>query len=125
MGTVSAPEQLDPRVATLPTGDGTVVAGSRCGACDYVMAFGRLRCPRCAGSVVDAEFGPAGTVWASTVVRVPVHGRTPPYALAYVDLDDGPRVLAHVAEVPGPLPVGTRVRLEERTQDGDLQVVMA
>ena len=102
-----------------------VVAGPQCGSCGHVMAFGRLRCPRCAGSVADAEFGPVGTVWASTVVRVPVPGRTPPYALAYVDLDDGPRILAHVAGMTEPPPVGARVRLEERTQDGDLQVAMA
>ena len=102
-----------------------VVAGVRCTSCGHVVAFERVRCPQCAGAVVETEFGPAGTVWASTVVRVPVPGRTPPYALAYVDLDDGPRVLAHVAGATEPPPVGGRVRLDGQTRDGDLQVVMA
>lgn len=125
MGTASAPQVSDPRAMIRSTGRGVVVSGARCRACGYVMAFERLRCPRCTGPVADADFGPGGTVWASTVVRVPVPGRTPPYSLAYVDLDDGPRVLAHVAGVVEPPPIGARVRLEELSQDGDLQVVEA
>jgi uncharacterized OB-fold protein len=56
------------------------------------------------------------------VFRVPLPGRDPPYVLAYVDLDDGPRVLAHV---PGPaerVPVGSRVRVAGRSELGDLTV---
>jgi uncharacterized OB-fold protein len=52
------------------------------------------------------------------VVRVPVPGRTPPYALAYVDLDDGPRVLAHADDA---VPIGARVRLAESAQ-GDVRI---
>ncbi|OLL75059.1 hypothetical protein Ae168Ps1_3460c [Pseudonocardia sp. Ae168_Ps1] len=54
-------------------------------------------------------------------MRIPVPGRTPPFALAYVDLDDGPRILAHV---PGPAapPVGGRARLVAPTGSGDLAV---
>lgn len=78
-------------------------------------------------------FGPSGTVWSSTVVRVPVPGRTPPYGLAYVDLDNGPRVLAHVADPgtdtgtdPGTerVPPGTRVTIVGETLDGDVLVAV-
>lgn len=78
--------------------------------------------------MAPAAFGPAGTVWSSTVVRVPVPDRTPPYVMAYVDLDDGPRVLAHVAMAQGEaqrIPVGTRVELTASTDQGDVQVVAA
>ena len=68
--------------------------------------------------MTEAEFGPDGTVWSATVVRIPVPGRMPPYALAYVDLDDGPRVLAHADDA---VPIGARVRLKEST-DGDVRV---
>ncbi|MGB6059222.1 MAG: OB-fold domain-containing protein [Microthrixaceae bacterium] len=44
----------------------------------------------------QTEFGPLGTVFSSTVLRVPVADRVPPLAFAYVDMDDGPRILAHV-----------------------------
>ena len=67
-----------------------------------------------------AQFGPGGTVFASTVLRIPVPGRTPPYRLAYVDLDDGPRILAHATGADnGPLVPGARVRIVGRTDDGD------
>lgn len=69
-----------------------------------------------------AEFGPFGTVWSATVVRIPVPGRTPPYGLAYVDLDDGPRILAHVADSERAVPIGARVRLLPGAADGDPQV---
>ena len=75
-------------------------------------------------------FGPSGTVWSSTVVRVPVPGRTPPYGLAYVDLDNGPRVLAHVADAGTDtgterVPPGTRVTIVGETLDGDVLVAVA
>ncbi|MGE0800052.1 MAG: OB-fold domain-containing protein [Lautropia sp.] len=57
-----------------------------------------------------AEFAATGTVWAATVIRTPVPGFEPPHALAYVDIDDGPRVLASVAGATAPVP-GSRVRL--------------
>jgi uncharacterized OB-fold protein len=42
--------------------------------------------------------------------------RAAPYTLAYVDLDDGPRVLAHV---DGCTHVGARVQLTGTTVHGD------
>jgi hypothetical protein len=65
-------------------------------------------------------FGPTGRVWSSTVVRIPVPGRTPPYTLAYVDIDEGPRVLAHLPSVSERVPVGARVRLSGPSASGDL-----
>ncbi|MEO6123493.1 MAG: OB-fold domain-containing protein [Ilumatobacteraceae bacterium] len=81
------------------------------------------RCSNCfADDVVEATFGSEGTVWSSTVVRIPVPGRTPPYALAYVDIDDGPRVLAHVEGQSNRIAVGARVELAPTTEAGDLTV---
>ena len=89
-----------------------MLRGVRCVDCGYPAVGRRPRCPACHGSLVTVEFKPEGTVWASTVVRVPVPGREPPYGLAYVDVDDGPRVLAGT---PGDaaLQVGSRVALSE------------
>ena len=96
-----------------------MVAGVRCTRCGYPAASARPRCPACRGPVEPAEFGPGGTVWSATVVRIPVPGREPPYALAYVDLDDGPRVLSHL-DCADALDVGTRVRLTAPAADPDL-----
>lgn len=70
--------------------------------------------------MAPAHFGPAGVVFSATVLRIAVPGRTPPIALAYVDLDDGPRLLAHVdGPTDVPLAPGTRVELVGRTDDDD------
>lgn len=94
----------DPR----PRLSGDKVEGWRCQACRHPVAQQAPWCPKCASAELKpATFGPGGTVWAGTVVHLPVGERRPPFAIAYVDLDDGPRVLCHVNE-PVPLAVGSR-----------------
>lgn len=110
----------DPR-PRLTTGAGTI-AGRACTNCDLRTLSGADRCPSCRHPLTSTVFGPGGIVWSSTVVRVPIPGRTPPYTLAYVDLDDGPRVLCHVDGLTDRPPVGQRVRLSGTTADGDLMV---
>lgn len=63
-------------------------------------------------------------MFAATVLRVPVPGREPPYALAYIDLDDGPRILAHVDDTTEALAPGRRVLVAGSTPQGD-PLVMA
>jgi uncharacterized protein len=104
----------DPRPVVVAgrAGEG-LIDGRRCTACAEPTAFAWPACPACGGPVEPARFGPGGTVWSATVVRIPVADRTPPYALAYVDLDEGPRVLAHSADA---LPVGARVRVRDTAE---------
>ena len=100
-------------------GDLVLLAGGRCHVCRYPTVAPLPRCPVCGGASGPDEMGPAGTVFSATVLRIPVPGRTPPMVLAYVDLDDGPRILAHVdsaAHAPAPT---SRVHLSGRTEDGD------
>lgn len=101
------------------TADG--LRGGRCAACGYPMLYRPPLCPSCGGSSVEqATFGPAGTVWSSTVLRVRVADRPPPVVLAYVDFDEGPRALVHVAGTGDEaLPPGARVRLLGRDDRGD------
>jgi hypothetical protein len=115
---------VDPRPAVVCADDGRWrVAGARCRFCNHAVAYRWPRCPVCRGTLEEVLFPPVGTVWSSTVVRIPVPGRTPPYALAYVDLDEGPRVLAHVdGGTESPVPVGSRVELIAPSADGDLRV---
>lgn len=77
------------------------------------------RCPECRGPVDEAVFGPEGTVFSSTTVHVALPGRKVPYVLAYVDLDAGPRILAHVVAGDVGAPPGQRVRLVGITDEGD------
>jgi uncharacterized OB-fold protein len=110
----------DPRPRT-QAGNGVIrVDGWRCGACGYAVAVTAPRCPRCRGPLEPEAYGPDGHVWASTVVHVELPGRTPPYALTYVDLEHGPRVLGHVAGEARRVRAGTPVRLVGLSTDGDL-----
>jgi len=113
----------DPRPAVAPDDTGvTRLHGARCTSCGHPLLVHPPRCARCLGPLAPARFGPAGTVWSSTVVRIGVPGRTPPYTLAYVDLVDGPRILAHVAGHTERVAVGTAVRLVPSSREGDLVV---
>ena len=111
-----SPPGVDPR----PTIDGVRVVGVRCGACGHVSAQPDHRCRRCLSEVAPARFGPDGSVWAAATVHLAVDHRTPPFTLAYVDLDGGPRVLTLI-DGAGALPVGTRVTIVG-DRDGDIVV---
>ena len=113
----------DPRPVVEMIAGTVLLHGWRCVGCRHPLLWSTPRCPRCGGGVEVSSFGPEGVVWSSTVVRVPVPGRTPPYSMAYVDLDDGPRVLAHVAGEPVRLAVGTRVALTAPEPQGDVMVM--
>jgi len=105
----------DPR----PVFDGAAVLGTRCAACGYPSAQqGPPWCPVCYGELAAERFAVTGAVWSSTVVAIPVGTRKPPFGLAYLDLDDGPRVLVRLAEAEVLAP-GTRLAITG-TDDGDL-----
>jgi uncharacterized OB-fold protein len=72
----------------------------RCNACDAVVWYPRRFCPQChrADDLSWFDASGHGTVYSFTVVR-----RAPdpwkdavPYVIAYVELDEGPRVLTNI-----------------------------
>lgn len=110
----------DPRPEVRKRPGGYIVLGCRCEACGYVAAYARPHCPDCRGAITRAEYGPLGRVWSSTTVRVPVPGLDPPYHLAYIDIDNGPRILAHVAAAAPA--IGARVCLTAPDAAGNPRV---
>lgn len=111
----------DPRPRPCATAGGTAtITGRRCTRCGLATVSDGPGCPGCGSEQVECTFGPRGIVWSSTVVRVPIPGRTPPYVLAYVDLVDGPRVLCHLDGHTERTPVGTPVDLTGHNDHGDL-----
>lgn len=108
----------DPRPVFDAAGEPAVL-GVRCTACRYPAAQqGIPWCPVCYQPVEPARFSTSGSAWSSTVVAIPVGERRPPFGIAYLDLDDGPRVMVHLAE-PVVLPLGARLRITG-TDRGDL-----
>ena len=118
-------DPLDARPAVIGVDGGLSVRGGRCTG-GHVSVMPRERCSDCGDPFKPVDLSPVGTVWSSTVVRVQIPGREPPFGLAYVDLDDGGRVVAHVRDQTGtglaPLRVGTRVEVVGTTMAGDLEV---
>jgi uncharacterized OB-fold protein len=81
-----------PHVVATP--DGLALRGSVCAGCGTAAFPARAVCYHCGGDeATPAPVGVRGRVYASTTVQV----AKPPYHLAYVDLDDGPRVLGRTA----------------------------
>jgi uncharacterized OB-fold protein len=107
----------DPRPRVVRDGDGHRLEGVRCRRGHPLLARFH-RCPRCGADVGPELFGPAGRVWSFTVMHVASSPDEPvPYTLAYLDLDDGPRVLVRIeGKVPS---VGDRARLIEPSSRGD------
>ncbi|NMO88266.1 Zn-ribbon domain-containing OB-fold protein [Actinomycetospora sp. TBRC 11914] len=104
-----------PRLRTDPP----AIEGVRCAACVHPSLEPVTRCPVCGGEVAPTTFASTGTVFSGTVLRIPVGDRTPPISLAYVDLDDGPRVLGHGNDPEQALRPGQRAVLVGRTAEGD------
>lgn len=95
--------------------------GSRCTHCRTVSFPSREFCPACSSGTapIPTALSPAGTVYSHTTVFQAPAGRKTPYTLAYVDLDDGVRVLAQVDSPAGQIAIGDRVRLALRPVTGD------
>ncbi len=90
--------------------------GSRCSACGTRMFPARGFCPACDTEAAPERvaLAPKGSVFSFTTVRQAPGNRPVPYTLAYVDLDDGVRVLAQLdppAEGRQEAAIGQRVRL--------------
>lgn len=99
-----------------------MLAGFECQKCSHPLALPAPWCPKCRGELAEVAFGPGGEVWSSTVLSISLQGRQPPTTLAYIDLDNGPRILAHVTDREQRLTVGQRVALAGTNDHGDVLV---
>jgi len=104
-------------------GDGRLLVGY-CTDCDEHFFYPRRHCPLCAGTDVEyVEAAGTGTVHAMTVVRQAggAYAEATPYVLAYVELDEGPRMLTNVVGTdPDAVAVGDRVAVTFDELPGDL-----
>ena len=91
----------------------------QCSDCRTVVFYPRAHCTGCLGSNLAWKTASGrGTVYSFSVVRKAEHPffRTKvPYAVAWIDLDEGPRILSNVVGVKDPakdIAVGQRVTVE-------------
>lgn len=90
----------------------------QCRDCGTVVFYPRRHCTGCLGNdLAWKESAGAGTVYTYSVVRQSYHPffrGLVPYAVAWIDLDEGPRLVSNVVGVEDPLRdvrIGMRVRL--------------
>ena len=101
--------------------------GSRCGDCGNVMFPTRDFCSKCLRDLSEPSIAldPRGVVYSYTVIRQAPPGRETPYVLAYVDLNDGVRVMAQIRIEPEQAVIGAPVTLERsevRMPSGELRL---
>lgn len=73
----------------------------RCDACAHVYFPPRPFCPKCAGRAVSwfAASG-RGILYSYVIHHRPVPGFTPPYSIAVVELEEGPRMMTNIIDCP-------------------------
>jgi len=98
----------------------------RCRVCRAVQHRPRAQCAKCLGAIEHFVASGRGTVYTFTVTeqnQVPPFRDAVPYVLAYVQLEEGPRLMTHVVGcAPDEVRIGMPVRAEFRTANDSLGV---
>lgn len=99
----------------------------QCNDCDTVVFTPRSHCTNCgSANLAEKVSSGEGTVYTYSVVRQnrnPAFADLGAYALAYIDLDEGFRMLSNVVGVANPLTdiqIGQRVKVKfEQQEEGE------
>lgn len=87
----------------------------KCDKCGELIWYPRRFCPFCGSNeVTSTEVRGTGSVYSFTISRrgAGAYRAAAPYVLAYVELDDGPRVMTNIVDVdPEAVTVGQRVEV--------------
>jgi uncharacterized OB-fold protein len=89
-----------------------------CSQCGYRQLYPRPFCLECySDNVVWADASGKGIVYSKTIVHIAVvPDLAPPYVVAIVELDEGPRLVTNLADLD--IKIGDRVRLAWRDRTG-------
>ena len=74
----------------------------RCQACQHVFFYPRLHCPECLSDDVPGfRASGKGTLWTYMINHRPVPGfeDDAPYAIAVVQLEEGPRMMSNIVGI--------------------------
>ncbi|MEW5810442.1 MAG: Zn-ribbon domain-containing OB-fold protein [Actinomycetota bacterium] len=95
----------------------------QCERCTAWIWYPRGFCPKCGSTDIGwHEASGRGRVYSYTVVRksgLPGWGEVVPYVIAYIELDEGPRVMTNIVDCePDAVKIGSLVRVAIAA-DGD------
>jgi uncharacterized OB-fold protein len=102
----------------------------RCNSCESMVFYPREHCPSCLSDDLSWHVSAGrGTVYTFAVVRqnrVPAFIEMGAYSVAYIDLDEGFRMMSTIVGIENPLTdieVGQRVQVEfEKQDEGDYPI---
>ncbi|MDD9946515.1 MAG: Zn-ribbon domain-containing OB-fold protein [Myxococcales bacterium] len=93
-----------PTPETAPFWEGTRAGElrlQRCDYCSHVYFPPRPFCPKCSGRTVSwFNASGRGSLYSYIISHRPMPGFTPPYSIAVVELDEGPRMMTNIVECP-------------------------
>jgi uncharacterized OB-fold protein len=73
----------------------------RCASCSHTYFPPRPFCPKCASrEVALLRASGRATLYSYVIHHRPVPGFTPPYSIAVVELEEGPRMMTNIVETP-------------------------
>ena len=99
-------------------GEGRFVIG-HCPGCGKPHWYPRATCPFCAAAATLRPASGRGVIHSFSVMR----RVAPPYAIAYVTLDEGPTMMTNLVDCDfDALRIGQRVRLAFRAAEGGAMV---
>lgn len=96
---------------------GAYLVGGKCSTCGFTTLGLRDICPDCweHGTMKEVAIGRQGTLYTYSVIHQLPQGYEEPFAVGYVDLDDGIRVFAHLDNKRESLTIGARLHLVSAT----------
>jgi uncharacterized OB-fold protein len=102
-----------------------------CNRCGKVIFYPRGHCPSCSSlETTWHDSRGEGTVYTYSVIRLnrhPAFASLGPYAVAWIDLDEGFRMLSNIVGVDDPtkdITIGQRVKVRWEDQEGGLSLPM-
>lgn len=103
-----------------------------CNACNTVIFYPRRHCTACGSTETTRHVSKGeGTVYTFSVVvqsRHPAFAELGPYAIGYIDLDEGFRIMSNIVNVGDPIhdiSCGMRVKVTWEDQgEGDVSLPM-
>lgn len=103
-----------------------------CNACHTVIFYPRRHCTACGSTATTWQVSKGeGTVYTFSVVvqsRHPAFAELGPYAIGYIDLDEGFRIMSNIVNVSDPMhdiTCGMRVKVTWEDQgEGDISLPM-
>ena len=96
----------------------------QCADCGAVVFYPRRRCSSCLSANLEwKESAGEGAVYTYSIVRQSYHPffrSMVPYAVAWIDLDEGPRLVSNVVgiEDPSNVRIGMRVKVRWEEHEG-------